>query len=119
MATIALVSQYKDTSRRKKTLIVKGTLAGTYTVGGVTVDWTTTTNPKFISNGLVGSNPQHAEVINAPAGYSTELIAGTTLKNWLLKIYTAPGVELTAIAIPAALIADPLLFELTGPLGNF
>jgi hypothetical protein len=58
-------------------------------------------------------------IVNAPVGYNAEIIPGTTLKNWKLKVYTAAGTEMTAIAYPAALTADPFLCELTGPLGNF
>lgn len=116
---IALVTTSRDSTRRKKKLVVSGTVSGNYVTGGITIDWTTTTNPKLLSGGMVSAQPQYAEVINAPAGYSGEFVPGTTLKNWKLKVATTAGAELAAAAFPAALIADPFQFELTGPIGAF
>jgi hypothetical protein len=116
---IALVTSHRDVSRRKKKLTLTGTLSGNYAVGGVPIDFTTVTNPKMASGGKPAANPTFGEVTNQPGGYAMTLIQGTTMKNWLLKIWTAPGTEMTVIAIPAAIIAEPVIMELTGPLGNF
>lgn len=114
-----LATTDKDVTRRRKVLTVAVTLSGDYTVGGDTVDLTTVTNPLMLSNGKVSALPTRATVVNSPDGYSAEFITGATLQTCKLKVYTAMGTELTAIAYPAALIADPFLIELSGPLGAF
>lgn len=116
---LALVTLRKDLSRRNKHLIISATPSGSYATGGDTVDLTKLTNPKFISNGLAGAVPKAVEIINTPGGYSAEFIIGTTLANSKLKIYSAPGTELSAAAYPAALTSNAFQIELVGPLGGF
>lgn len=116
---IALVTFDKEISRRRKRLRVKGTLSGNYVTGGITVDLTTISNPKLLSSGKAASNPTLGLVLNSPAGYTGELVAGATIKTWLLKVFTTGGAELAAAAFPAALAADPFQFEFEGPLGAF
>lgn len=113
------VTTDKDVTRRRKVLEIAVTPSGVYTPGGDTLDFTTTTNPKFFSNGKVAAMPKSYNVLNCPAGYTAELIAGTTLKNWKLKVFSAAGQELGAAAYPAALLADPIKIRLSGPMGAF
>ena len=114
---ILLSSTFKDISRRKKLLTGSGTVSGNYTPGGSTVDLSTVQNPKMISNGKIAAQPERGIVISGGAGYPAELIPGATLKTWLLKVSSAPGNELGAVAFPAAVIADPFVFEFSGKLG--
>lgn len=116
---IVLVSVQRDITRRKRRLVIQGTVSGNYVTGGIPVDWTTVTNPKMLPGGRPRSNPLLGEVLNTPGGYSAEFIPGTTMKNWLLKVYTGGGAELAAAAFPGALIAAPFQFEVQGALGAF
>jgi hypothetical protein len=110
-------------TRRQKTIKVSAApLAGNYTPGGLALDLTTITDPSFRGSCFPGMVPQSIQVENAPAGYSAEIVAGsgTTLATaFALKIYTAPNVEMTAIAIPANLVADFFLLALLGPNWGF
>ena len=116
---LVLATTDKDLTRRRKNLTISATPSGDYVVGGDTADLTAVTNPKGISNGKVAALPKTAKVVNSPGGYVGEFIIGATLATCKLKVYTAMGVELTAIAYNATLLADPFLIELSGPLGNF
>jgi hypothetical protein len=118
----AAATTERDISRRKKTLYVALTPSANYVVGGDTVNLTAAggmTNPKNLPGGFPATLPKQVYVENSPAGYSAEWVPGTTLANGKLKIYTAPGTEMTAIAYNAALLADPFVLRLIGPIGNF
>ena len=123
MANFNLVATGSSYTRRQKTIkVAAAPLAGNYVVGGLPLDLTTITDPQFQGSCFPGSVPTSIQVENAPAGYTAEVVAGsgTTLATaFNLKVYTAPGVEMTAIAIPAALVADAFLLALFGPNWGF
>lgn len=125
MALFGITAVNSSNTRRQKTIKVKAApLAGNYVPGGLTLDLTAITDPTFQGSCFPGSIPNFIQVENAPVGYSAEVvpsgIVGATLANaYLLKIYTAPGTEMTAIAIPAALVADYFLLALVGPNWGF
>lgn len=110
-------------SRRQKTIKVAATVVGNYVpVTGVPLDLTTVVDPNFLGSCFPGQVPQSIQIENAPDGYSGEIIAGTGTNlatAFALKIYTAPGVEMTAIAFPAALLADSFLLAMFGPNWGF
>ena len=114
-----LTSTDKDLTRRRKVLTVAALAVGNYVPGGDSINLSNVQNPKFISNGKIGGVPKIAEVMNAPGGYSAEIITASTLAGFKLKVYSAPGVELAAGAYPAALLADAFLLKFAGPLGAF
>jgi len=118
-----VVAGEAQNTRRQKTIRIRATPSGSYTVGGDPIDLTTITNPTFKPGVYPGQVPSINSVVeNSPAGYSAELVAGsgTTLATaFNLKIYTAPGVEMTAIAYPAALTGDSFLIGLLGPNWGF
>jgi hypothetical protein len=125
MSLFNLIALGSSNSRRTKTIKVNAApLAGNYTPGGLALDFTTITDPTFQGSCFPGSVPTAVQVDSSPAGYSAEAIslapAAPTLSNsYALKIYTAPGVEMTAIAIPASLVADAFLLSLAGPNWGF
>lgn len=118
-----LVAIGSSNTRRSKTIKIKASpLAGTYVVGGLPIDLTAITDPQFQGSCFPGKVPDYIQVENAPVGYAAEIVAGsgTALTNaYNLKIYTAMGTELTAIAIPAAIVADFFLLALVGPNWGF
>jgi hypothetical protein len=123
MPLTSLIAVGSSNTRRQKTIKAKAALVGSYVpVTGVPLDLTTMTDPTFQGSCFPGMVPTTIQIDNSPAGYSGEIIAGTgtTLATaYALKIYTAPGVEMTAIAFPAALLADSFLLAMTGPNWGF
>lgn len=123
MALFTLTALGSSNTRREKTIkVAAAPLAGTYVVGGLALDLTTITDPTFQGSCFPGQVPTRIQIENAPAGYSAEIVAGagvTLATAFALKIFTAPGTELTAIAIPAALVADSFLLVLFGPNWGF
>lgn len=100
-----------------KGIIIEGTLAlsGNYPAGGDTVDFSSV--PDIPSNvgplGLVEVAEQPASG-STPQGYLFLMIAGSTMKNWLLSVNTdvgQPPTELTAAAYPAAAKASTIQFR--------
>jgi hypothetical protein len=110
-------------TRRSKTIKVKAAPTSiTYIPGGLPLDLTTITDPTFQGSCFPGKVPDYIQVENSPAGYSAEIVAGsgTTLATaFNLKFFTAPGTEMTAITVPAALVADSFLLALVGPNWGF
>lgn len=123
MPNFNLVALGSSNTRRGKTIKVSAApIAGTYIPGGLPLDLTTITDPTFQGSCFPGKVPDSIQVENSPAGYSAEIVAGagTTLATaYALKLFTAPGTEMTAIAIPAALVADSFLLALFGPNWGF
>lgn len=121
--SLTLVAVSSSNTRRQKTIKLNATPVGNYVVGGVPIDLTTITDPTFQGSCFPGSVPKSAQVDNTPAGYTAEIVAGTDptqlATTYKLKVYTAPGTEMTAIAFPAALLADSFLLALTGPNWGF
>lgn len=119
-ATILIsVLSRPDISRRKKyidyTVQLADPGAPTYPALGIVVDLTTVTNPKgyerakWASPDLPGTATGDAEQLSAPQGFLCTLeqaAANPTMKNFVLRIWTAPGTELgTGAGIPAGLFA--------------
>jgi|GEM_PF-4122352 len=122
-ALFNLVAAGSSNSRRQKTIkVTAAPLAGNYVVGGLALDLTTITDPNFLGSCFPSKVPDSIQVENCPDGYSAEIVpgAGNTLATaFALKIFTAPGTEMTAIALPAALVADSFLLALFGPNWGF
>lgn len=119
---LALVAISSSNTRRQKTIKIKATPSGSYVVGGDPIDLSAITDPTYQGSCFPGSVPNTVQVDNAPAGYSAEIVAGTgtTLATaFKLKVFTAPGTEMTAIAYPAGLLADSFTLALTGPNWGF
>ena len=88
--------------------------------GGDTVDLTAITLSLGQSDAQVGypGNIKNYQVVSAPAGYMAELIKGTTLKNWRLRLYTAPNTELATGNYPAEILAGTFILLVEGPKGS-
>lgn len=50
--------------------------------------------------------PKFGEASQPPAGYTASILPGADSQHWLLKIFSAAGVELAAGAYPAGVLAD-------------
>lgn len=120
-ATVAIsVQTQPDITRRKKLIeytfqfVDPGT--PTYPAGGIVVDLTTVTNPKGYPRAKWSSPalPMNGDILQIldPSGYVLTLQQGATaptMKNFVVRIWTAPGTELgTNSNIPAALFAATL-----------
>lgn len=118
--TLAAVSF--SNSRRQKTITINATPTGSYPPGGDPIDLTAITDPTFQGSCFPGKVPDRVLILNVPAGYDAEIVAGTgtTLATaFKLKVYSAPGTELAAAAYPAALLADAFQLALIGPNWGF
>ncbi|MDE2102973.1 MAG: hypothetical protein KGL39_37360 [Patescibacteria group bacterium] len=106
-----------DTDLRKKEVVVKAVASGNYATGGDTVDLTAVTNPSNRIGGFFGypGTIEDNSVEQGAGGYTAELVPGTSLSNWKLKIYSAPGTELAAGAYPAAITGDSFTLRFRGP----
>jgi hypothetical protein len=89
--------------------------------GGDTVNLTAISVPLGVSDGAIGYPGKITEyqVLKFAGGYVAELVPGTTLANWLLRVYSAAGTELATGAYPAAILADTFLISLVGPKLRF
>jgi len=105
---------------RTKELILKAVASGNYATGGDTVNLTSILNPNNITNAVAGYPGRITEPIvkQFAGGYVAELIPGTTLANWKLKIFSAPATELAAGAYPAAITGDFFILGFKGPKGQ-
>jgi hypothetical protein len=119
MSVASHVVQRTDFTRRRHMIDTKLTLSGNYPAGGETVDLTKLTNPGLHSRAFPGSIPSKVRFDNIPGGYTPVWVPGTTLANGKVKFLSAVGTDLAAAAYPAALTADPLQIELSGPTGKF
>jgi hypothetical protein len=122
-------------TRRVTTRPYIGTLTGNYVqasgAAGELLDPTSAADPNFLAEPIAGfldlaalnASMYEIVVIRGPAGYAAKILLSTAATGWnnalLLKIYSAPGVELAAAAYPAAILADTFEFEITGPNGTF
>lgn len=117
-ATILIQSMMKpDVTRRKKYLMYRFLLGDpgvpTYPAGGIVVDLTTVKNMGGWERGVWSEPrlPTNEDITQEvlPSGYSVTLqqaAAAPTMKNFVLRIWTAPGTELgTGSNIPAGLFA--------------
>lgn len=97
-------------------IIVEGTLvpSGNYATGGDTVDFSALSLPTNANaRGLIEVAEQPANG-TTPKGYMFWMIAGKTLKDWLLWIATAAGqppTELAAGAYPDGLTGSTIQFR--------
>jgi hypothetical protein len=112
---LALTIKSVNTGMRKKRRLFKVAASGNYVTGGDTVNLASLLNPGFIGDANFGSNNiTDFAVEQCPAGYGAELIPGTTLANWKLKIFTTANTELAAAAYPAAITADAFYLSFSG-----
>lgn len=121
-------------TRRVTTRIFRGVLTGNYVqnagAAGETLNLTTATDPNHLGDTVGGkldvaavtARLFEAKVVRAPAGYGAEINLSTGATSWanafILKLYSAPGVELAAAAYPAAILADSFEVEISGPNGS-
>ena len=118
---LALTVQKVTMDLRDKELSISAVASGNYTAGGDTVNLTSLLNPKNFSNALAGypGKIEDFSIEQMPAGYGGELIPGTTLANWKLKIFTTSNTELGAGAYPAAITGDTIYLRFKGPKLRF
>ena|ERR1700751_2594875 len=96
-AALALNDTYPHGKGHEVPYDIAVTLSVNYPTGGETIDFTKL--PLLKASRL----PNQVLVMNNPAGYTTEWVAGTTLANGKLKIYTTANTELSAGAYPTEL----------------
>ena len=112
--SLALTTQTVHHTLRTKQLYLIATPTQNYATGGDTVDLTSIAATLGQSDATVGypGNIKDYGVISCPAGYSAQLIPGTTLKNWKLKVFQNAGFT------PAGTIAIPVDTNVgtTGPV---
>lgn len=125
-------------TRRVTTRAYAGQLSGSYVQAaanaGEFLDPTSASDPNNLAEPIGGildvtaaqSGLFDYRVTKAPAGYTAKITFPNTanITGWshflILKIYSAPGVELAAGAYPAAILADGAFeFEISGPNGTF
>lgn len=117
---LATALQYIDPTRRRIRRVVKLTFSGSYTTGGETLDFTTQTNPNNWEMPKWARKPTGFDVENSTPGYKFEILPGTLLTNWKVKItdLTNAGAELAQSAYPAAITGDTnIRFSFSGPIG--
>ena len=75
------------------------------------------------TSGAVNAKLYEFKVVRAPAGFDAQINISTGATGWnnalILKLFSAPGVELAAGAYPAPILADSFDVELSGPNGSF
>ena len=111
---LALTTQTVHTDLRTKSLYLIATPSANYATGGDTVDLTSITPALGQSNATVGypGNIKDFAVISAPAGYTANLIKGTTLKNWKLQVFQQGG------GTPAGTNSAPTITAGTGSVAD-
>jgi hypothetical protein len=124
---IALKTTAVHRHLRRKELIIQTTQSGSYATGGDTMDFTALTANLGLSDALIGfpGNITDYRVVACPFGYKAEIVKGTALTNWKLKIeYTGAAVssayaELAAGAYPAGLATvNVFVLSISGPKGQ-
>lgn len=105
---------------RTKELILQATPSANYVTGGDTVNLTAVSNPKFIGDAQFGfpGKIDDYEVLQAPDGYTANLVPGATLATWLLQVFSAANTQLAAAAYPAGILAGVFLLRFRGPKGR-
>jgi hypothetical protein len=90
------------------------------TPGGDTVDLTSIVAALGQSDVTIGypGTIKNFEVVSAPAGYPALLVAGTTLKTWKLRVFSAIDTELATGAYPADILAGTFILMVEGPKGT-
>jgi hypothetical protein len=125
--SLALATMEVHRHLRTKELVIALTASGNYVAGGDTINFNNLTAPLGKSDALIGFPGviSDARVVSCPFGYKAELIPGTNLTNWKLKIeYTGTAVssafsELAAAAYPAGLLTpNVFVISITGPKGR-
>lgn len=121
-------------TRRVTTRCFSGALTGAYVLNagaaGEVLNLTTATDPNHLAEpiaglldlGAINAKLYEFKVVRPPAGYGAEINVSTGATSWanalILKLYSAPGVELAAAAYPAAVLADRFDIEISGPNGT-
>lgn len=119
--SLALTVKKVNVDLRTKELIIAAVASGNYVAGGDTVNLANLLNPSNHGNASAGfpGTIDDFSVEQMPAGYGGELIPGTTLANWKLKITTTANTELAAGAYPAAITGDTIYLRFKGPKLRF
>jgi hypothetical protein len=97
---------------REKLIRYKLTLSGAYvqairaTNTGELIDLTKVVGVNKEDQFWGKNGPKRVYVVQAPAGYGVSILPGADGLHWLLKVWSAVGVELAAAAYPAAITAD-------------
>lgn len=115
---LALTAVKADIGLRNKELILSAVASGNYVTGGDTINLTVIADPNHIGPNCQAGYPGKIDdysVEQMPVGYGGELIPGTTLANWKLKIFTTSNTELAAGAYPAAITGDKIFVRFKGP----
>lgn len=105
--SVALALVGIDQTRRNTRRTFSLTFSGNYTTGGDTINFTTATNPQNQPAALAfGSAPLVFSLSGSIDGYTVEMVPGSGLTNWKIKIFSASGTELSAGAYPAGISGD-------------
>lgn len=118
---LALTVKKVSVDMRSKEIVLSAVASGNYVTGGDTVNLTALLNPAYKENAIAGYPGliDDFSVEQMPAGYGGELIPGTNLTNWKLKITTTANTELPAAAYPAAITGDTIYLRFKGPKLRF
>jgi hypothetical protein len=108
---------------RNKEIIIKVTATGNYVAGGDTLNLAANVQPVGMSDanfGFPGDITDYS-VGNVPTGFAAQLVPGTNLTNWKMKVLqtgaglSGPFAELAAAAYPTAAKADTYTLHFSGP----
>lgn len=115
--TVVKVARYL----RDKEIILAVVASGNYVAGGDTINLTSLLNPSHFDDAVIGypGKIEDYSIEQMPAGYGGEMIPGTNLTNWKLKITTTANTELAAGAYPAAITGDTIYLRFKGPKLRF
>lgn len=117
---IALEVRKVGQSRRHRKIIYKATPTGNYPTGGDTIDFTAATNPLSLPLAFLAFPPTVDQVgfLDSLAGNDPEYVAGTTLKNGLLKLWNSQNNEHANGVYSAGELADAVYIEVEVPIGK-
>lgn len=118
-----------DVSRRKITrhfeFVPSATAGQGYTTGGDTLNFITAANgpgdPRRMPPGAPTLTSSDFTIKMVPGGYEAEILAAAvnpTLANYLLKLWTSGGTELSQADYPAGLAGKKLEFSITTATGR-
>lgn len=123
---MAVAFDIVDVENSQKSIVKTGilTFSGNYVSGGDTLDLTAATSVARIEGFQFRSNPRFGAILKgAIGGYVLELIKGSGLTNWLVKVYEsgADGGDLDEIAaagVPSGLTDNDadLFIQFTEPV---
>lgn len=111
---------------RHKELIIQLTPSANYVAGGDNCHLDALTVAPGVSDGGIGwpSKITEYKVIQCPFGYKAELVKGSDLTSWKLRVeltgaaLSAAYAELPAAAYPAGVLAGVFVISIIGPKGR-